>query len=52
MRNIEHAYPVTRKTQMTYSGSGYGAGYTEGQRADIGASRLRRRDGRSLTSAS
>jgi hypothetical protein len=52
MRNIEHAYPVTRKTQMTYSGSGYGAGYTEGQRADIGASRLRRRTGRSLTSAS
>jgi Protein of unknown function (DUF2786) len=52
MRNIEHAYPVTRKTQMTYSGSGYGAGYTEGQRADIGASRLRRRAGRSLTSAS
>ncbi len=51
MRNIEHAYPVTRKTQMTYSGSGYGAGYTEGQRADIGASRLRRRTGRSLTSA-
>jgi Protein of unknown function (DUF2786) len=52
MRNIEHAYPVTRKTQMTYSGSGYGAGYTEGQRADIGASRLRRRAGRSLTGAS
>ena len=38
MRNIEHAYPVTRKTQMTYSGSGYGAGYTQGQQADIGAS--------------
>jgi hypothetical protein len=52
VRNIEHAYPVTRKTQMTYSGSGYGAGYTEGQRADIGASRLRRRAGRSLTGAS
>jgi hypothetical protein len=52
MRNIEHAYPVTRKTQMTYSGSGYGAGYSEGQRADIGSARLRRRSGRSLTSAS
>ncbi len=52
MRNIEHAYPVTRKTQMTYSGSGYGAGYTEGQRADIGSSRLRRRAARSLTGAS
>ena len=27
---------------MTYSGSGYGAGYSEGQRADIGSARLRR----------
>ncbi len=52
MHNIEHAYPVTRTTQMTYSGSGYGAGYTEGQRADIGSARLRKRSGRSLTSAS
>gem|GEM_PF-346749 len=51
MRNIEHAYPVTRKTQMTYSGSGYGAGYSEGQRADIGSARLRKSAGRSLTSA-
>jgi hypothetical protein len=40
-RNIEHAYPVTRKSQVTYSGSGYGAGYTQGQRADIGTTRLR-----------
>ena len=51
MRNIEHAYPRTRKTQMTYSGSGYGAGYSEGQRADIGSARLRKRSGRSLTGA-
>jgi hypothetical protein len=40
-RNIEQAYPVTRKSQVTYSGSGYGAGYTQGQRADIGTARLR-----------
>jgi hypothetical protein len=40
-RNIEQAYPVTRKSQVTYSGSGYSAGYTQGQRADIGATRLR-----------
>jgi hypothetical protein len=39
--NIEQAYPVTRKSQVTYSGSGYGAGYTQGQRADIGTTRLR-----------
>ena len=30
-RSIEHAYPVTRKTQMTYRGSGYGAGYVQGR---------------------
>jgi hypothetical protein len=35
-RNITEAYPDTRKTRMTYSGSGYGAGHAEGQRADIG----------------
>jgi len=40
-RNIEQVYPVTRKAQVTYSGSGYGAGYTQGQRADIGTTRLR-----------
>jgi hypothetical protein len=26
---------------VTYSGSGYGAGYAQGQRADIGTTRLR-----------
>jgi hypothetical protein len=36
MRNITQAYPVTRKTQMTYSGSGYGAGYSKGQDAQLG----------------
>ncbi|MGN6175440.1 MAG: DUF2786 domain-containing protein [Streptosporangiaceae bacterium] len=48
-RNIDRAYPVTRKSHVTYSGNGYGAGYAEGQRADIGASRLRRGPGRALT---
>ena len=47
--NIEQAYPVTRKSQVTYSGSGYGAGYTQGQRADIGTARLRRTSTRALT---
>jgi hypothetical protein len=50
-RSIEHAYPVTRKTRVTYSGSGYGAGYTEGQKADIGSARLRTRTGRALSRA-
>jgi hypothetical protein len=48
-RNIDRTYPVTRKSQVTYSGSGYGAGYTQGQRADIGTTRLRRGSARALT---
>jgi hypothetical protein len=48
-RNIEQAYPLTRKTRLTYSGNGYGAGYAEGQKADIGSTRLRARAGRALT---
>jgi len=40
-RHAERAYPVTRKTRLTYSGSGYGAGYAEGERADLGQGRLR-----------
>jgi len=51
MRNIGHAYPVTRRSRVTYSGSGYGAGYTEGQKADIGSARLRHGSGRALTGA-
>ena len=47
--NIKQAYPVTRKSHMTYSGNGYGAGYTQGQRADIGTVRLRRSSARALT---
>lgn len=34
------AYPVTRKMRVTYTGTGYRDGYTEGQRADVGAPRL------------
>jgi hypothetical protein len=47
--NIKQAYPVTRKSHVTYSGNGYGAGYTQGQRADIGTARLRRSSARALT---
>lgn len=38
---ITRAYPKTRKTQMTYSGSGYGDGYSKGQQADVGGGRVR-----------
>src|SRR5713226_1207004 len=50
-RNIEHAYPLTRKTRLTYSGNGYGAGCAEGQKADIGSTRLRAATARALSSA-
>ena len=39
-RALATAYPTTRKSRMTYSGSGYGAGYAQGQQADLGSSRL------------
>ncbi len=40
-RQVAAAYPKLRKTRVTYSGSGYGDGYREGQRADIGGAKLR-----------
>ena len=40
---LEQEYPVTRTARVTYSGSGYGAGYAQGQRADIGAAASRGR---------
>jgi len=48
-RQCEEAYPVTRKTRITYTGRGYGAGYAEGQRADIGGTRLGGGADRALT---
>jgi hypothetical protein len=48
-RTLRAAYPVTRRSRVTYSGNGYGSGYAQGQRADIGTSRLGRTAGRALT---
>jgi hypothetical protein len=48
-RNITAAYPETRATRMTYSGSGYGAGHAEGQNANIGQSNLGRRGQGAIT---
>ena len=42
-RQVAAAYPRLRKTRVTYSGSGYGDGYREGQKADIGGAKLRSR---------
>jgi hypothetical protein len=39
---VAREYPVTRTARMTYSGTGYGAGYAQGQRADIGTRRVTR----------
>jgi hypothetical protein len=39
-QQVAHAYPHTRSARVTYSGSGYGAGYAQGRRADIGSGRV------------
>jgi hypothetical protein len=40
---VTAAYPRLKKKRVTYSGGGYGAGYREGQKADIGSAKLRSR---------
>ena len=47
-RQVAAAYPRIRKARVTYSGNGYGAGYREGQRADIGGAKLRSRPAAAL----
>ena len=47
-RQVTAAYPRLRKTRVTYSGSGYGDGYREGQKADIGGPKLRSRSAGAL----
>jgi hypothetical protein len=42
-RQVATAYPRLRKARVTYSGGGYGDGYREGQKADIGGPKLRSR---------
>jgi hypothetical protein len=38
----QQAYPRIRTSRVTYTGSGYGAGYREGQNADIGSAKVSR----------
>jgi hypothetical protein len=38
----QQAYPRTRTSRITYTGSGYGDGYREGQNADIGGAKVGR----------
>jgi hypothetical protein len=40
-RQLQQAYPTTRRTRITYSGRGYSDGYAKGQQADIGNARLK-----------
>jgi hypothetical protein len=47
-RQVAAAYPRLRKTRVTYSGGGYGDGYREGQKADIGSTKLRSRSAGAL----
>jgi hypothetical protein len=42
-RQLEQAYPVTRQARLTCTGSGYRAGYSKGQQADIGSTRIGRK---------
>ena len=46
---VQREYPVTRAARTTYSGTGYGAGYEKGQRADLGTPRVTRPASPSLT---
>jgi len=50
-RHVARAYPHTRTARVTYSGSGYRAGYAEGRRADIGSGRVGQRRPRALSGA-
>ena len=45
---VSAAYPRLKKKRVTYSGSGYGDGYREGQKADIGGGKLKSRPAGSL----
>ena len=47
-QNVAQAYPRTRSARVTYTGSGYGDGYEQGKRADIGTGKLGRKRARAL----
>ena len=47
-RRAAAVYPLTRKSKVTYTGTGYRDGYAKGTQADIGTARLTPRARRSL----
>jgi hypothetical protein len=50
-QTVASAYPHTRTARVTYTGGGYGAGYAQGKRADIGTRRIGPRRTPALPSA-
>ena len=48
---VQREYPVTRSARTTYTGTGYGAGYEKGQRADLGTRRVTPTSSRQLGGA-
>jgi len=47
-RQAEQAYQRTRRTRVSYTGTGYADGYREGQKADIGGTKIRSRPAEAL----
>jgi hypothetical protein len=47
-QQVTAKYPKLRRKRVTYSGSGYGDGYREGQKADIGGAKIRSRSAGAL----
>jgi hypothetical protein len=47
--NIEQAYPITRRSRVTYTGSGYGDGFAKSTQADLGGQRIRGAASRALS---
>jgi hypothetical protein len=47
---VQREYPVTRQARTTYSGTGYGASYEKGQRADLGTRHVTDSSARALGS--
>ena len=45
---VSAAYPRLKKKRVTYSGNGYGDGYREGEKADIGGAKIRSRSAGAL----
>ena len=50
-QHLASSYPHTRTARVTYTGNGYGDGYAQGKRADIGGGRVGGRRAKALPGA-